>query len=338
MKSITTLNKHIISLFGIDKFHGGVFTILRELVFVSKLMHRDVNKAGIVEGIIGGTGNINYHGDSTQKLDILANERVISTLEAGGECCGVVSEENDNIVALKGENSEKGEYVLAIDPLDGSSNIDVNVTVGIIFSIYKRKSKTPGPCGEEDFLRRGREQELAGYIVFGSSTMLVFTAGKGVNGFTLDPSIGEFCLSHPQIRIPENGELYSVNHGLSSAFPGWVKRFIEYCGETDAKTGRPYSCRYTGSMVADIHRNMLKGGIFMYPATAKYPKGKLRLLYECNPISFIVEEAGGKAVCGGENIMDIEVSSIHQRTPIFAGSKNLVDIAENFRGEVEKGK
>ncbi len=338
MKHITTLNKHIISTFGTKRFHGGVFTILREIVFVAKLMHREINKAGIVQGLLGGTGKRNLHGDATQKLDIFANERLISTLEMGGECCGVVSEENAEFVRLRGKNSEKAEYVLAIDPLDGSSNIDVNVTVGIIFSIYKRKSPTPGPCLEEDFLRAGSEQEAAGYIIFGSSTMLVFTAGKGVDGFTLDPSIGEFCLSHKKIKMPDSVTFYSVNQGLQSEFPAWVKKFIEYCGAHDPKTGRPYSCRYTGSMVADIHRNMLKGGIFMYPQTRKHPGGKLRLLYECNPLSFIIEQAGGKSTDGQGRILDIGASSIHQTTPIFAGSKKLVNVVEKYFREENPGK
>lgn len=333
MEKITTLNKHIISTFGTDGFHGGVFTILRELVFVSKLMHREINKAGIVESIRGGTGMKNIHGEDTQKLDKFANDRLILTLEAGGECCAVVSEENDDIVHLRGETSEHGEYILAIDPLDGSSNIDVNVTVGTVFSIFRRLSPPGGPCEEADFLRRGSEQELAGYIIFGSSTMLVFTAGKGVDGFTLDPSIGEFCLSHPQIKIPADGGLYSVNQGRYSEFPKWVRRFIDYCCGSDPETGRPYSCRYTGSMVADIHRNLLKGGIFMYPPTRDHPGGKLRLLYECNPVSFIVEQAGGRATTGSERILDIKASSVHETTPIFAGSENLVRAAERYCGE-----
>lgn len=330
MNQVTTLNKHIIASYGVDSFHGGVFTILREIVFVAKLMHREINKAGIVRDILGGTGKKNFHGDATQKLDIFANNSFISTLEAGGECCGVVSEENEEIVRLSGENSERGEYVLAIDPLDGSSNIDVNVSVGVIFSIYKRKSPSPGPCAESDFLRSGHEQAVAGYVIFGSSTMLVFTAGRGVDGFTLDPSIGEFCLSHPRIKIPPSRRFYSVNQGLVSEFPQWVKRFVEYCGENDPETGRPYSCRYAGSMVADIHRNMLKGGIFMYPQTRKHPNGKLRLLYECNPLSFIVEQAGGKSTDGSRRILDIETSSIHQTTPIFAGSAEMVEILEKY--------
>ncbi len=338
MNQITTLNKHIIASHGAEGFHGGVFTILRELVFVAKLMHRDINKAGIVRDILGGTGKRNFHGDATQKLDIFANERFISTLEAGGECCGIVSEENNELIRLAGTDSEKGEYVLAIDPLDGSSNIDVNVSVGVIFSIYKRKSPSPGPCVEEDFLRSGSEQAAAGYIIFGSSTMLVFTAGNGVDGFTLDPSIGEFCLSHPKIRIPSSGGFYSVNQGLQSEFPPWVKKFIEYCGENDPETERPYSCRYAGSMVADIHRNMLKGGIFMYPQTRKHPNGKLRLLYECNPISFIVEQAGGKSTDGSGRILDIGAASIHQTTPIFAGSTKMVNMVEKYCWKHKTGK
>ncbi len=338
MNQVKTLNKHIIASHGIEGFHDGVFVILREIIFVAKLMHREINKAGIVRDILGETGKKNFHGDATQKLDIFANERFISTLEVGGECCGIVSEENNEIIRLTGEDSEKGQYVLAIDPLDGSSNIDVNVSVGVIFSIYERKSPAPGPCMEEDFLRAGHEQKAAGYIIFGSSTMLVFTAGTGVDGFTLDPSIGEFCLSHPQISIPPSGSFYSANQGFLSEFPAWVRRFIEYCGENDPETGRPYSCRYVGSMVADIHRNLLKGGIFIYPRTRKHPDGKLRLLYECNPLSFIVEQAGGKATDGSRRVLDIEASSIHQTTPIFAGSARMVEMIERFCREDKTGK
>ncbi len=241
----------------------------------------------------------------------------------------MASEENDEFIGINSEISKDAKYIVAIDPLDGSSNIDVNVGIGTIFSIYRRKS-TKGRATLEDVLQRGTEQVAAGYVIYGSSTMLVYTTGKGVNGFTLDPSIGEFCLSHPDMKIPKDGVIYSINEGYYVHFPDGVKKYIKYCQVEDAKTKRPYTSRYIGSMVADIHRNLIKGGIFIYPITASAPKGKLRLVYECNPMAFIIEQAGGRASNGYERILDLEVTELHQRSAIFIGSENMVHKAEEL--------
>jgi len=250
-------------------------------------------------------------------------------LSSGGETCAVASEENEEMVPINSEISKNAKYVVAMDPLDGSSNIDVNVSIGTIFSIYRRTTLS-GPSNLSDFMQKGTEQVAAGYVIYGSSTMMVYTTGKGVNGFTLDPSIGEFCLSHPDMKIPKQGFIYSVNEGNYAHFPEGVKKFIKFCQEEDEKSKRPYSSRYIGSLVADFHRNLLKGGIYIYPATAKSPKGKLRLLYECNPLAFIVEQAGGKASDGFNRILDIQPTSLHQRTPLFIGSPDMVSKAEEL--------
>jgi fructose-1,6-bisphosphatase I len=262
-------------------------------------------------------------------LDIFANQQFISALTCGGECCLIVSEENDDPVFIESDVSHNAKYIVAIDPLDGSSNIDVNVSVGTIFSIYRRKTVEGKPT-LADGLQRGTEQVAAGYVVYGSSTMLVYTTGKGVNGFTLDPSIGEFCLSHPNMKIPQDGYIYSINEGNYINFPDGVKKYIKYCQEEDPATKRPYSSRYIGSMIADMHRNMIKGGIFLYPPTSNSPRGKLRLVYECNPMAFIIEQAGGRATNGFQRILEIEVESLHQRCSIFVGSENMVKQAEEM--------
>ncbi len=308
---------------------GELSNLLRDIGFAAKVVHREVNKAGLVD-ILGNFGAMNIQGEEVKKLDVYANEHFIASLRAGRECCGVGSEENDDIVAFQDANSRNSQYVVLIDPLDGSSNIDVNVSIGTIFSIYRRKSRQGDLARQEDFLQKGTEQVAAGYVIYGSSTMLVYTTGKGVNGFTLDPSIGEFCLSNPNIRTPEMGKVYSVNQGYYSKFPEGIRRFIDYCVEDDEVTKRPWSMRYIGSMVADIHRNLIKGGLFMYPPTTDAPNGKLRLLYECNPIAYIVEQAGGMATDGHRRILDIEPSELHQRTPVYLGSKNQVEKAGEF--------
>jgi fructose-1,6-bisphosphatase I len=264
-----------------------------------------------------------------KKLDVFANEQFISALGSGGECCAVASEENEEMVHITNDVNQNAKYVVCIDPLDGSSNIDVNVSIGTIFSIYRRTSLS-GPIQLTDFLQKGTEQVAAGYVIFGSSTMLVYTTGRGVNGFTLDPSIGEFCLSHPEMKIPRTGKIYSINEGYYVHFPEGVKQYIKYCQVEDNLTGRPYSSRYIGSLVADFHRNLLKGGIYIYPATAKSPKGKLRLIYECNPLAWIVEQAGGKASDGHHRILEMQPASLHQRTPLFIGSSEMVSMAENY--------
>lgn len=253
-------------------------------------------------------------------------------MRSGGECCIVASEENENIVPIDSAVSKSAKYIVAIDPLDGSSNIDVNVPVGTIFSIYRRKS-ADGPALLSDVLQKGTEQVAAGYIIYGSSTMLVYTTGCGVNGFTLDPSIGEFCLSHPEMKIPKRGVIYSINEGNYVHFPQGVKQYIKYCQVEDAVTNRPFTSRYIGSMVADLHRNLIKGGIFIYPCTAAAPNGKLRLVYECNPLAFVVEQAGGRATNGTVRILDIEVEELHQRSPVFIGSEAMVLLAEKMMAE-----
>jgi fructose-1,6-bisphosphatase I len=272
---------------------------------------------------------VNIQGEGQKKLDIYANEQFISALQHGGEVCIVVSEENDEYIHIEGGVSKDAKYIVAIDPLDGSSNIDVNVSVGTVFSIFRRKT-TDGKPTMDDILQKGVEQVAAGYVIYGSSTMLVYTTGRGVNGFTLDPSIGEFCLSHPNMRIPKDGTIYSINEGYYTHFPDGVKKYIKYCQVEDKKTMRPYTSRYIGSMVADLHRNILMGGIFIYPITASAPNGKLRLVYECNPMAFIVEQAGGKASNGYERILDLEVTELHQRSAIFMGSENMVLKAEEM--------
>ena len=307
---------------------GELSRLLRDIGIAAKIVNREVNKAGLVN-IIGEVGTTNSHGESQKKLDVFANHQFISALTCGGECCLVVSEENDDPIFIESDVSDNAKYIVAIDPLDGSSNIDVNVSVGTIFSIYRRKS-TEGKPTLQDALQRGTEQVAAGYIVYGSSTMLVYTTGKGVNGFTLDPSIGEFCLSHPDMTIPKDGSIYSINEGNYINFPDGVKKYIKYCQEEDPATNRPYSSRYIGSMIADMHRNIIKGGIFLYPPTSNSPKGKLRLVYECNPMAFIIEQAGGRATDGFQRILEMEVESLHQRCSIFVGSENMVRRAEDM--------
>lgn len=307
---------------------GELSRLLRDIGIAAKIVNREVNKAGLVD-ILGEIGTTNTHGESQKKLDVFANEQFISALTCGGECCIVVSEENDDAVYIESEVSKNAKYIVAIDPLDGSSNIDVNVAVGTIFSIYRRKS-LEGKATIQDALQKGVEQVAAGYVVYGSSAMLVYTTGKGVNGFTLDPSIGEFCLSHPDMTIPKDGYIYSINEGNYGHFPEGVKKYIKYCQVMDKDTSRPYASRYIGSMVADLHRNIIKGGIFIYPTTAGAPNGKLRLVYECNPMAFIIEQAGGRATNGFSRILDTEVKSLHQRSAIFLGSENMVLKAEEM--------
>lgn len=307
---------------------GELSRLLRDIGIAAKIVNREVNKAGLVE-ILGETGEVNVQGEQVKKLDVFANEQFIAALKAGGEVCAIASEENEEIIPIDSEVSKNAKYVVAMDPLDGSSNIDVNVSVGSIFSIYRRVSLS-GTGTLEDFMQQGTEQVAAGYIIYGSSCMLVYTTGKGVNGFTLDPSIGEFCLSNPNIKTPENGMIYSLNEGNHLHFQDGVKKYVKYCQEEDTATNRPYSSRYIGSGVADIHRNLLKGGIYIYPTTTKSPKGKLRLLYECNPLAFIIEQAGGRATDGKNRILEKHIKELHQRTPLFIGSTQMVEKAMEF--------
>lgn len=336
MEQLRTLGQFIIEMQADFPYAKGELSrLLRDIGIAAKLVNRSVNKAGLMN-IFGDTGIVNVQGEVQKKMDLYANEQFISALKSGGECCVVASEENDEIVYIDGEVSQNAKYVVAIDPIDGSANIDVNVSVGTIFSIYRRKSNS-GKATLDDVLQKGTEQVAAGYIVYGSSTMLVYTTGRGVNGFTLDPSIGEFCLSHPEMKIPKNGATYSINEGNYVHFPDGVKRYIKYCQEEDPATNRPYTSRYIGSMIADVHRNMINGGIFIYPATAASPGGKLRLVYECNPMAFIIEQAGGRATNGYHRILELTAGSLHQRSPVFMGSESMVLKAEEMMHEFSPG-
>lgn len=329
MKNVITLGQFIIerqSDFPYAK--GELSRLLRDIGIAAKIVNREVNKAGLVD-ILGEYGAVNVQGEDQKKLDVFANEQFIAALSAGGETCAVASEENEGLVHISSAVSKNAKYVVCVDPLDGSSNIDVNVAIGTIFSIYRRISFS-GLADESDYLQRGTEQIAAGYVIYGSSTMLVYTTGKGVNGFTLDPSIGEFCLSHPDMMCPREGKIYSINEGNYVHFPDGVKKYIKYCQVEDGATNRPYASRYIGSLVADFHRNLLKGGIFVYPSTLKSPQGKLRLLYECNPLALIIEQAGGKASNGFKRILDLQPGSLHERTPLFIGSADMVTMAEEF--------
>jgi len=328
--NFTTLGQFIIERQNEFPFAKGELSrILRDIGIAAKVISREVNKAGIAE-IIGDTGEVNVQGEDVKKLDMIGNEMFLTAFTRGGEVCAFASEEEDEMVILKGKYSANGNYVVCFDPLDGSSNIDVNVSIGTIFSIYRRVTPTGTTPTLEDVLQPGNKLVAAGYVIYGSSTMLVYSTGKGVNGFTLDNSIGEFCLSHPDIKCPKDGKIYSLNEGNILDFPEGVAAYINWCKQKDKETSRPYSARYIGSMVADLHRNLLKGGIFIYPPTAKAPNGKLRLLFECNPMAFIVENAGGKATTGKERILDIQPTELHQRVPIYIGSENMVNKALEF--------
>jgi fructose-1,6-bisphosphatase I len=327
--NVRTLGQFIIEKQADFPYAKGEFSrLVRDISIAAKIVNREVNKAGLAD-ILGETGSKNVQGENVKKLDVFANNQFIAALRAGGEVCAIASEENEDIIPIDSEISKSAKYVVAIDPLDGSSNIDVNVSVGTIFSIYRRVS-LKGPGTLEDFMQRGTEQIAAGYVIYGSSCMLVYTTGKGVYGFTLDPSIGEFCLSHPNMKTPDTGMVYSINEGNYLHFPDGVKKYMKYCQEEDIATSRPYSSRYIGSGVADIHRNLITGGIYIYPTTTKSPSGKLRLLYECNPLAFIIEQAGGKATTGGKRIMEVPLKELHQRTPLFIGSASMVDTAMEF--------
>jgi fructose-1,6-bisphosphatase I len=332
---VKTLNEFIIERQAEFPFaKGELSSLLQHIGIASKIINKKVNKAGLVD-ILGEIGETNVQGEDQKKLDIFAHEQLVSALKGSGDCCGIASEEVEGAIIFDDEMSKDAGYVICMDPLDGSSNIDVNVSIGTIFSIYRRVSERGTEPVLEDFLQPGTRQVAAGYIIYGSSTMLVYTTGKGVNGFTLDPSIGEFCLSHPRMRTPADGKIYSINEGNYVKFPDGVKKYIKYCQMNDKDTGRPYSSRYIGSLVADFHRNLLKGGIFIYPQTASAPKGKLRLLYECNPIAFLSEQAGGKATNGYQRILEVNPDSLHQRTPFYTGSVNMVNKVEEFLKEAE---
>ncbi|NCT16868.1 MAG: class 1 fructose-bisphosphatase [Flavobacteriaceae bacterium CG_4_8_14_3_um_filter_34_10] len=307
---------------------GELSRLINSIRLAAKVVNHEVNKAGLVD-ILGTFGEKNIQGEEQQKLDVYANEVFIKTLTNREIVCGIASEENDDFITIEGSNHKnENKYVVLIDPLDGSSNIDVNVSVGTIFSIYRRVTPAGTPVTLEDFLQPGINQVAAGYIIYGTSTMIVYTTGHGVNGFTLNPAIGTYYLSHPNMRVPLDGKIYSVNEGNYIHFPQGVKDYIKYCQKEEED--RPYTSRYIGSLVSDIHRNLIKGGIYIYPKSSKAANGKLRLLYECNPMAYIVEQAGGKASDGFNRIMEIQPSELHQRVPFFCGSKNMVEKAEEF--------
>lgn len=336
---ILTLNEVIIqkqSAFPYAK--GELSRLLSHIGLAAKIVNNMINKAGLETSIIGETENINVQGENQQKLDVYADETFTKAIQASGLVCGIASEECDEIIVFDDDLSRDGNYVICMDPLDGSSNIDVNVSVGTIFSVYRRITPPGQKVTRADFLQPGNKQAAAGYIIYGSSTMMVYTTGLGTTGFTYDPSIGEFCLSHYFMVTPKTGKIYSINEGNYIKFPLGVKKYLKYCQENDPETNRPYTSRYIGSLVADFHRNLLKGGIYIYPKTASAPNGKLRLLYECNPIAFLAEQAGGKATDGyGKRILDIQPKDIHQRVSFFTGAKAMVEKAEEFMKEFGDG-
>ncbi len=334
---VKTLNEFIIERQGDFPYAKGELSrLLTHIALAAKVVNREVNQAGLVD-ILGSTGDVNVQGETVQKLDEYANDKFEIALKGSAECCGIATEERQDIIRFDTDMAKEGKYIVCLDPLDGSSNIDVNVSIGTIFSIYRRVSQRGHTAQLEDFLQEGTKQVAAGYVIYGSSTMMVYTTGKGVNGFTLDPSIGEFCLSHPDIKIPMNGKIYSVNEGNYSQFSKGVQNYIDYCKEIDEETDRPYSARYIGSLVADFHRNLLKGGIYMYPPTLKHKNGKLRLIYECNPMALLIEQAGGLAVDNdGNRILDIKPTDLHQRVPLYIGSRRMVENVMEIIYDTEK--
>ena len=321
MQKIRTVEQHILDE---ERMHPGAtgdFTaLLTTLTLAAKIISREVNKAGLVK-ITGETGEVNASGDAVMKLDIFAQQTIYRTMGHNGHLCVMASEESEDIIPLP-PGSKRGKYVLMFDPLDGSSNIDVNASIGTIFSIHRKITNHAEDGSLEDCLQKGSQQVAAGYFIYGSSTMMVYTTGSGVHGFTLDPSLGEFLLSHEQIRIPSRGKIYSINEGNVHSWDAATRRYIEYLKEDRKDRGHPYTLRYIGSLVADFHRNLLKGGIFLYPG----PKGKLRLLYEASPLAMVVEQAGGSASTGSERILDLQPTSLHQKVPLIIGSRD--DVAE----------
>lgn len=328
MSKLTTLHEFIVAKQKDFPFASGELSrLLNDIALAAKIVSNDVRKAGLVDHILGAQGGQNVQGEEQQKLDVVADEAFIRAFENGGEVCGIASEENDDYLAFQSATAKKGNYVVLFDPLDGSSNIDVNVSIGTIFSIYRRISPNGTPATLDDMLQSGEQQVAAGYVLYGSSTILVYTTGNGVNGFTLDPAIGEFFLSHPEMRMPENGRIYSVNEGNLNDFEPTLRAYISYCQSNENQTGKPYSGRYIGSLVADFHRNLIKGGIYIYPTVPSAPQGRLRLLYECNPLAFIAEQAGGLATDGKNRILAIKPTQLHQRVGFYIGSKLMVEKA-----------
>ncbi len=328
MSNLITIERHILEQ---QKFfpeaHGELTDLLNDVAFAAKLVRKEVVRAGLVD-ILGYTGTTNVQGEEVKKLDLFANEKIISAIGQHGRFAIMGSEENEGIIIPP--KNESGNYALLFDPLDGSSNIDVNVSVGTIFSIYKLKGDDPGKASISDCLQHGYEQVAAGYVIYGSSVVMVYTTGHGVHGFTYDPTIGEFLLSHENIITPKSGKYYSINEGSYAQFNEGTKKYLDYIKEEDPATNRPYSTRYIGSLVADFHRNLLTGGVFVYPPTTKHLRGKLRLMYEANPLAFICEQAGGRATNGRDRILDIQPLELHQRTPLYIGSVDDVIVAEEF--------
>jgi fructose-1,6-bisphosphatase I len=324
-----TLGEFIIEHQSSFKYSSGELSrLINSIRLAAKVVNYEVNKAGLVD-ILGAAGDTNVQGESQQKLDVYANEKFIQMLTNRNIVCGIASEEEDHFIAINSnDKNHQNKYIVLIDPLDGSSNIDVNVSVGTIFSVYRRVTDVGTPVTLDDFLQKGSEQVAAGYIIYGTSTMLVYTTGHGVNGFTLNPAIGTFYLSHPNMQFPKNGKIYSVNEGNYIHFPQGIKDYIKYCQMEEGD--RPYTSRYIGSLVSDFHRNMIKGGIYLYPKSSKTSAGKLRLLYECNPMAFLAEQANGKATNGVQRILDIQPTELHQRVPFICGSTNMVEDVEAF--------
>jgi fructose-1,6-bisphosphatase I len=330
MSKIKTVQQHILDEERMHPEATGDFTaLMTSLTLAAKIISREVNMAGLVK-ILGGTGETNLSGDSVQKLDIFAQDTICRAMSHNGHLCAMASEESEDIIPLPA-GSKKGKYVLMFDPLDGSSNIDVNASIGTIFSIHRKISKNGENGAIEDCLQKGSDQVAAGYFIYGSSTMMVYTTGNGVHGFTLDPSLGEFLLSHENIRTPARGKIYSINEGNMHAWDAGTRRYIEYVKEDRKDRGHPYSLRYIGSLVADFHRNLLKGGIFLYPG----PKGKLRLLYEASPLAMVVEQAGGAATTGAQRILDVQPTTLHQKVPLIIGTREDVEEYSQFYREAQ---
>ena len=324
-----TLGEFIIENQDSFKYTSGELSrLINSIRLAAKVVNHEVNKAGLVD-IVGTVGDTNIQGEEQQKLDIYANDKFIQTLSNRNIVCGIASEEEDSFITINSQDeNNQNKYIVLIDPLDGSSNIDVNVSVGTIFSIYRRVTPIGTPVKLEDFLQKGSEQVAAGYVVYGTSTMLVYTTGDGVNGFTLNPAIGTFYLSHPNMTFPKDGTIYSVNEGNYMDFPLGIKKYIKYCQEEE--DNRPYTSRYIGSLVSDFHRNMIKGGVYMYPKGSRNPNGKLRLLYECNPMAFLAEQANGTSSDGYTRTLGVTPMELHQRVPFICGSKNMVAKVEEF--------
>ncbi len=308
---------------------GELSSILRDIGLAAKMIHQKVSRAGLEE-ILGMHGEVNVQGEEQMKLDVFSDDTLINILRTCTECAGIASEENESYLAFDDEYSLNSKYVILFDPLDGSSNIDVNASIGTIFAIYRRVTPLGQPVTQEDFLQKGKNLMAAGYAIYGSSTMLVYATKLGVNGFTLEQSIGEFCLSHPDMKIPESGNIYSINQGNYGKLVPGMQQYIDYCMQEDAASGRPYKHRYIGSMVADMHRTLIKGGVFLYPGDRKNPSGKLRLLYECSPMAYIVEKAGGLATTGTQDVLEVEPVELHQRVPIIIGSQRMVEKVLEF--------